>query len=63
MPKGRVGQLSRSSHSARARAATAEKLGRLRGQERGANVKNSAFAKAVEVAQSDALKKARKGKK
>jgi hypothetical protein len=60
MPKGRIGQLSRSTHSARARAATAGKLSRLRGAERGTNVKRSAFADAVELAESKVLKKGRK---
>jgi len=63
MPKGKIGQLSRSSHSSRARAAQAEKLGTLRGKERGANVKGSSFAKGLDIIESEALKKARKRRK
>lgn len=51
MPRSRVlGRLSRSPHTRKARAATANKLAKLRGSERGAVERNASFGAAVSVA-------------
>lgn len=50
MPKGKTGMLNRSSHTSRARAATAAKLAGLRGKEAGTTRKRSSFDAAVNIA-------------